>query len=198
MDLSFSARKQALRRTIIERVQALDPVHRAVEEAALLGRLAALPGLLEARTVLLHVSAFPEEFATRPLLEQTLGRGQILLCPRVDRPGRCLRLHRVEHLETDFIRGSLGIPEPRKTCPTFDPALVDWVLVPGLAFDARCNRLGRGAGYYDRLLPTLRPDAPRWALILESQWVLDVPVEPHDVPLDGVASASRLVRRERV
>ena len=57
------------------------------------------------------------------------------------------------------------------------------MLVPGLAFDARGYRLGRGAGHYDRLLPTLRPDAPRWALALDCQLVEGLPIEPHDVPI---------------
>ena len=84
-------------------------------------------------------------------------------------------------------RGTLGIPEPRRDRPEVAPAEVDWVLVPGLGFDAECFRIGRGAGHYDRLLPTLRPDIPRWSLCLSSQWVEALPVEPHDQRLDGVA-----------
>ena len=57
----------------------------------------------------------------------------------------------------------LGIPEPRPDLPEVPPAAVDWALVPGLAFDERGFRLGRGAGYYDRLIPLLRPDAICWA-----------------------------------
>ena len=102
-----------------------------------------------------------------------------------------MRLFRVEDPEADFTRGTLGIPEPRKSCAPVGPEEIDWALVPGLAFDARCHRLGRGAGHYDRLLPTLRPEAPRWALALDCQWDKGLPVEPHDVPLDGVVSSSR-------
>ena len=80
----------------------------------------------------------------------------------------------------------MGIPEPRRSCPPVEPTDVDWALVPGITFDDRCRRLGRGAGYYDRLLPTLRRDVPLWALIFDAQWVAQLPVEPHDVPLDGV------------
>ena len=69
------------------------------------------------------------------------------------------------------------------------------ILVPGLAFDARGYRLGRGAGHYDRLLPRLRPEVSRWALILDCQWVEDLPVEPHDIPLDGVVSPGREIVR---
>jgi 5-formyltetrahydrofolate cyclo-ligase len=87
--------------------------------------------------------------------------------------------------------GTLGIPEPRLTCPRLEPSEIDWALIPGLAFDDRCYRLGRGAAHYDRLLPLLRPEVLRWALALEPQWVDALPVEAHDQQLDGVMSAER-------
>lgn len=184
-------RKRALRGAIIGRILALDPVARQRDEAALADRFATLPGIDEARTVLLYVTAFPEEIATDRLLDRTLGRGQRLVCPRVDRAARRLRLYQIDDPGRDLTPGTLGIPEPRPGCREVEPEVVDWVLVPGLAFDLRGYRLGRGAGHYDRLLPTLRPDAPRWALIHECQWVADLPIEPHDVPIDGVASPAR-------
>jgi 5-formyltetrahydrofolate cyclo-ligase len=73
--------------------------------------------------------------------------------------------------------------------------VVDWVLVPGLGYDDRCYRIGRGAGHYDRLLTWLRPKVPRWSLCLSSQWVASLPVESHDQPLDGVADAVRTITR---
>jgi 5-formyltetrahydrofolate cyclo-ligase len=173
---------------MVARILALDPDIRRRDEAALAARFATLPGLAAAETVLLYATAFPEEIATAPLLEQSLARGKRLVCPRVDRAGRRLRLFLIDDPRRDLTPGTLGIPEPRLECPEVEPAAVDWVLVPGLAFDRLCYRIGRGAGHYDRLLPTLRPDTPRWALILDCQWVEDLPVEAHDVPLDGVVS----------
>lgn len=187
--------KSALRRETVARILGLDPDLRAAEEAALHARFPALPGFEAAGCVLLYASAFPEEFATAPLLRLALERGKRLVCPRVDRASRGLRLYEIRDTRADFTRGTLGIPEPRTTCTVVAPGEVDWVLVPGLAFDPGCYRLGRGAGHYDRLLPTLRPDAPLWALALDCQWVDALPVEPHDVPLDGVVSPSRTVIR---
>jgi 5-formyltetrahydrofolate cyclo-ligase len=64
--------------------------------------------------------------------------------------------------------------------------------VPGLAFDNRGFRLGRGAGHYDRLLPSLRSDAVCWALCLSCQVVEALPVEPHDAPLDGFSAPDKV------
>ena len=84
-------------------------------------------------------------------------------------------------------------PEPRADLPEIPPESIDWVLVPGLAFDERGYRLGRGAGHYDRLLPQLRPDAACWALCLSCQLIPSLPIEPHDMPLDGVCTRDRLI-----
>ncbi len=187
--------KRSLRDTLRARILAMPAEVRAREEVALVDRLPTLPGFREAATVLLYASAFPEEFDTAPMLRLTLDAGKRLLCPRVIRPERRLALFEIRDLPGDFTRGTLGIPEPRAELIEVDPIEVDWALVPGLGYDGRCHRIGRGAGHYDRLLTRLRPDAPRWSLCLSTQWVDSLPVEPHDQPLDGVADPERSVTR---
>ncbi len=176
---------------MVERILALDPIARAREEAELARCFPRLPGLDVAQTVLLYARAFPEEIATGPFFESLRSAGKALVCPRVDRARRRLVLHRIDDPARDLIPGTLSIPEPRPGTAVVPPEAVDWVLVPGLAFDRRGYRLGRGAGHYDRLIPTLRPDVPTWALILDCQWIDDLPVEPHDVPVTGVVSQAR-------
>ncbi len=187
------SRKTQIRREVVARIMAMDPEDRRSQESALAGRLEGLPGFEAAGSVLLYASAFPEEIDTRPMLRRSLELGKRLLLPTVDRPSRSLKISEVADLDWDLVPGLKGIPEPRPDCPVADPGSVDWVLVPGLAFDAFGHRVGRGAGHYDKLLPILRPETPRWALILDAQWVDDLPVEPHDQPLDGVADFRRTV-----
>ena len=186
--------KTLMRRQTIERILARTPELRDWEQTELVARFPSLPGWETAGTVALYANAFPEEIETGPLLLFALKSGKRVLCPRVHRREKRLCLFEIQNLASDFEAGMLGIPEPRKTCREVSPVEVDWVLVPGLAFDSRGFRLGRGAGHYDRLLPTLRKDVLRWALIFDSQWVEAVPVEPHDVALDGVVSATRVIR----
>ncbi len=83
--MDVAARKRALRRELIGRILALDPDSRRAQEAALAGRFAALPGFAGAGTVLLYVTAFPEEIATGPMIGLGLALGKRLICPRVDR-----------------------------------------------------------------------------------------------------------------
>jgi len=185
--MTTRAGKASMRREVSARIMAMPPADRTEQERRLADRLASLPGFEAAHTVLIHASHFPEEVATRPMLRVVLGAGKRLLCPRVNRDRRCLDLAEVRNLDRDLVAGHWAIPEPGPGCATVGAHEVDWVLVPGLAFDRSGYRLGRGGGYYDRLLPTLRPDAGRWALIFETQWVAKVPREPHDRAVEGVA-----------
>jgi 5-formyltetrahydrofolate cyclo-ligase len=187
--------KQALRDQIRARILAMNAEVRMREERILLARLADLPGFREASTVLLYASVFPEEFDTSTMLRLALDLGKRLICPRVVRGEGRLALHEIRSTTLDFRPGTRGIPEPAADRPELQAEEIDWALVPGLGYDPRCYRIGRGAGHYDRLLPTLRPDAPRWSLCLTSQWEPELPVEPHDQPLDGVADAERIVTR---
>ena len=191
--MDLKARKAAIRREAVHRVLAMSREDRQAQEASLARRLPDLPGFAGSSVILLYASAFADEIDTRAMIRATLESGQRVVLPRVNRRLKSLRLFEVADLDQDLEPGMLGIPEPRATCQPVEPSGVDWVLVPGLAFDERCGRLGRGAGHYDRLLPTLRPEVPRWALILDTQWFDDLPTEPHDQPLDGVADHRRTV-----
>ena len=163
--------KRAFRRHIVARVLEMDPAERRRQESVLFDRFRDLPGLAKAHTVLLYVSAFPEEYDTASYLDAMIKSGRRVVCPRVDRLEKRLRLFLIEDPAVDFGPGVLGIPEPISTRPEIAPEEIDWALVPGIAFDSNFFRLGRGAGHYDRLLPKLRPEIDRWALAFEPQRV---------------------------
>ena len=77
-----------------------------------------------------------------------------------------------------------GIPEPAgQKLP--DESMIDLVIVPGVAFDNQNNRMGRGAGYYDRILKRL-PETKKIGLAFGFQMIDEVPVEAHDIPMDVV------------
>ena len=183
-----------MRKETVARILAMDHADRTCQQEAIESFFFDLSGFANAETVLLYVSAFPEEIATKRLLEISREMGKRVLCPRVDRV-RGLRLFEVTEGRSALVPGAMGIPEPRLDLPEIKPDQVDWALVPGITFDVRGYRLGRGKGYYDRLLPSLRPDAVSWALAFDPQWVDAVPVEPHDHPLHGIASPGRRYER---
>lgn len=86
---------------------------------------------------------------------------------------------------------------PRVGLPEARPEDVDLVIVPGLAFDERGGRLGRGAGFYDRVLGALRPSAWRIAVAFECQIVERVPMDEHDQRVHAIVTERRVIEVSR-
>jgi 5-formyltetrahydrofolate cyclo-ligase len=145
--------------------------------------LAERPGL---RTVALY-AALPEEVDLLPLLAWDPGRCWVF--PRVSGP--VLEFHQVRNPALDFvIAPPLGLREPAFNLPLVPVTAVDVFLCPGLAFDARGGRLGRGRGYYDQTLAMARPDALKVGVCHRFQYVPEVFSEPHDMPMDLVIAGA--------
>ena len=86
--------------------------------------------------------------------------------------------------------GPFGALEPAESNPVLVNRL-DLIVVPGLGFDARGRRLGRGKGFYDRLLCTA--NGVKCGICFDEQLLAEIPVEPHDVHLDFVATPTRWI-----
>ncbi len=84
--------------------------------------------------------------------------------------------------------GAFGITEPEDSCPTVDPSEIDLAIVPGLAFSRSGIRLGRGKGYYDRMLPRL--NCFKLGVCYSVALSDSIPSEKWDVPMDKVISAN--------
>lgn len=182
--------KLALRAAAAAARAALTPEQRAAASHAINTRLLARPEYLAADAVLLYV-AMRGEVDPAAVAADAQRRGKLVAFPCVDWRSRLLtpiRLPPLAALCYDRHGVPTVSPELREG---FAPDRFDLVLVPGLAFDPRGYRLGYGGGFYDRLLPTLRPDARRWALAFELQVGDNLPAEPHDVPLDAVITEVR-------
>ncbi len=188
--------KLALRREVLAARDALPAARRAAAAAAIVVRLAALPSFAAARCVLLTLP-FRSEWDTRDLVRAGIAAGKIVAVPRVDAAARMLELRAILDPDADAEPGHHGIPEPRRGCPRIEPAAIDWVLVPGVAFDAAGRRLGYGGGYYDRLLPLVPAASPRIAGAFDLQVVPQVPAAPHDLGVDAIVTESRSLTAAR-
>lgn len=175
--MNFS--KPELRREMRARLRALtgrDEKSRGICEA-----LARHPAYVAARCVALF-DAMPVEPHVE-LLWQIAPRRFVY--PRVH--GDHLVLHEVPALEVLHAAPGARYREPQPGAyPDVAPAEVDLIVVPGLAFTRSGLRLGRGGGYYDRLLAQLSPRCMKIGVCFETQIVPELPIEPHDIRLDAV------------
>jgi 5-formyltetrahydrofolate cyclo-ligase len=188
--------KRSLRERILGTRDALPAATRARFGEAIVAALCAREDFRLAATVLLSL-AFRSEWETRPLFAAALALGKTAVAPRVNPASRMLDLYAIADLERDVASGYQGIAEPLAHCRSIAPSAVDWVLVPGVAFDARGYRIGYGGGYYDRLLPTLRDDARRIAGAFELQIVERVPAAAHDLRVDAIVTEARTLELHR-
>jgi len=171
-------------------VRAIPDDEAARRSADLCDRLADAPEIAGARTLLLTL-ALPGEADLAPLAERLLARGVAVCLPRIDWDARTMTPVPVASLTQGLVTGRHGVQEPSEGEPV-DLDALDAVLVPGLAFDVAGRRLGRGGGFFDRLLGDLLSIGRAWrcGVGFACQIVERVPVESHDVLMDAVATES--------
>lgn len=137
-----------------------------------------------AQTVLLY-HALPDEPYLQPLLDEGLREGKQILLPVVVQDNLLLKIYNGK--ET-MQKGAFGILEPiGDALPASQYPTIDLAVIPGMAFDNAGHRLGRGRGYYDRLLPRL-PRAYKLGVCFPFQHFAAIPYESHDIPMDGLTA----------
>lgn len=185
---SIAPQKAALRKIMRAAMKAVEPKERLRQSRLACGRLCGLPEFEKAGLILAY-KAMPHECDPQEAVDAALRRGKRMAFPLCG-PEFSLRLL-VPLAEDAFRRGVYGIWEPiPEKCEEVEPRALDFIILPGVAFDRACNRLGNGAGYYDRLLPKTR--AYLAGVCLEVQMVEAVPAGPLDVPLNAVAEPGSL------
>ena len=149
------------------------------QSANILAALEAHPAFRAANTILLYYS-LQDEVDTHEFVQKWSREKRILL-PVVVGDDLEIRLYTGPE---DLATGAYGIEEPTGTLLT-DYTAIDFIAVPGVAFDRNGNRLGRGKGYYDRLLPRI-PQAYKVGVCFTFQIVEEVPAEPFDIRMDEI------------
>lgn len=186
-DDAIHQKKRTLRAEVRRRRVALPD--KELPSQAIWRRLTALPEYERACRVLLYIH-HRSEVRTYPFLGDVWQSGKQIVVPYCQ--SGVLVLFRLEHVD-ELVPGTLGILEPsldlradhRRTVQ-LEPS--DLVIVPGVAFDRQGDRLGQGAGYYDRLLRNAPPGVAFIGIAFECQLVDAIPVLPHDVRMHKVVT----------
>ncbi|MBI4436243.1 MAG: 5-formyltetrahydrofolate cyclo-ligase [Candidatus Omnitrophica bacterium] len=138
-------------------------------------------------TVMFYVS-LPEEVDTYRMIRLALRLGKRVVVPSLE--GRRIRPAEVLDFKKDLSPQRFGILEPRSGRRRLVSSReIDLVVVPGIAFDAKGNRLGRGGGYYDRFLKRFKGRIPLIGLAFRFQRVIKLPTSLRDVPVSAVITA---------
>jgi 5-formyltetrahydrofolate cyclo-ligase len=122
------------------------------------------------------------------LLEEAWADGKIVALPYFNSLTGLYSARAVSS-RSELIPGQFGVLEPGAGCPSVSLNQLDLVLVPGVAFDLGGRRLGRGKGFYDRLLAEVR--GHKCGVAFDMQIVAEVPEEPHDIRVDSILTPTR-------
>jgi len=182
--VSPAEQKQALRARIRAAVRALPPAARADAGRAIGRRIRQVCG--SPRSALLFWPLADEPDFGKLF---DLARNACLprYCPDTDSYEAAV----IRDPDADLSPGRFGIPEPRPECPALPLKQLDLVLVPGVAFSPCGARLGRGRGFYDRLLR--RVSGRKIGVAFDEQIVEAIPSEAHDEPVDGIITPTRWI-----
>ena len=178
--------KKELRQQI-KQLKAITPVAvREVEADMVFNTIKAMPVWQQAQHILCYWS-LPDELPTHESVNRWLADGKNIYLPRVK--GDDLEIvpyHGPESLD-DNNKFHIGEPVGDAVCPS----CLELIIVPAVALDGHRNRLGRGKGYYDRLLSST--NCPTIGVACDFQLVEEVPVEPHDRPLDCIVTSDTVI-----
>jgi 5-formyltetrahydrofolate cyclo-ligase len=162
------------------------------KSAAIWERLSVMPEFAGATRLFLYISTM-REVDTHGLIRQLLAMGREVSVPCFETATQRYVASLVHDFDADLATGKFGILEP--TPEAIRPSTsgqISAALVPGLAFDETGNRLGRGLGYFDRLLR--QTSGVKIALAFDFQLLDEVPVEAHDLRMDFIVTETRVIK----
>lgn len=185
--------KVGIRQAVLKKRDGLDIQTRLAKDSLIKEKLFSLPEFQKAG-IIFYFASFRSEVNTLSQIKEALALNKRVVLPRVanlDDKTKGLKLYEIKGM-TDVSPGCMGILEPTPVEENLrDINDVDFVVMPGVAFDYRCNRLGYGAGYYDKLLARLKKQIPLVAIAYDEQMVETVPVEPHDIKIHKIITDKR-------
>ena len=162
-----------------------------VRSKALVARLETHQALASARTVALFWPIVSKhEVDLRPLDATLRARGVRIAYPSIDAETNVMTFRFVDDVANMEEKG-FGFMEPSPDAP--EATALDVIIVPAIAVDPTGQRIGYGAGYYDRTLPRFAPPAVSIAVVYDWQLVAEVPAMPDDVPCASVVTDTRTI-----
>lgn len=191
MTTPVQQRKAELRAQLKSRLAELTDEQIADGSTRIADRILEDEGWNNARSVLLFAPMRFEMDLVR-VIREGITRGKEVCLPRFSTTNAVYEAAVLRDWPSDLVKGGFGIPEPAPGCPAMALNQLDLMIVPGLGFTTSGLRLGRGKGFYDRLLAETR--GRRWGVAFDCQIVTRLPVEPHDVVLQSILTPSRHLR----
>ena len=187
--------KKQARQNIKSRIEMLTESDILHKSAKIFCKLSEFPEFLAARVVMLYMP-IPGEVSTEPIARACFQAGKVVVVPRPCPATRKMTPVVCDRENISDFDPSLGLRSPAGQ-EIVEPENIDLIIVPGIAFDRNCNRLGRGGGFYDRFLDKQNCAAFTVGLAFTEQILPILPIDKHDKPVDAVITDIETFLRPR-
>jgi 5-formyltetrahydrofolate cyclo-ligase len=184
--------KRSLRKTIREKLAAISPIVAHAKSMAACKRLLAQPEFVRAETIMAYLP-LPDEVDITCIYLRGWQMDKTIAAPKLSWDLRHMIPVKVTSLETGLTVGLRGLREPSNGQP-IPLEMLDLVIVPALAFDRKGNRLGRGAGFYDRFLASPQYAGQTVGIAFQEQLVDELPTQENDVPVHVLVTDEEVLR----
>lgn len=155
--------------------------------------LMGLPEFTNCKNIMIYLS-FNKEVDTYPLAKWCLDNSKTVIAPYCIQETREIVPFKITNVASDLTKSTLGVMEPKHNLlEKINIEDIDLIIVPGVVFDKHCNRIGFGAGYYDRFLPKKSKNTPTIGIAYDYQVVDKIPIGEYDVPLDFIITEKRII-----
>ncbi|MBT3260630.1 5-formyltetrahydrofolate cyclo-ligase [bacterium] len=173
--------KKTIRQEMFAKWQILENKQVTNAGEAMCQKLAAEKDIMQASAIAVYM-AFQKEINLKVFIEKMIGLGKKVFLPKHDEKKQKYILTQVKCLKTGLAKGKYGIWEPVSL--EVPKQQIDYWFVPGVAFDKEGHRLGRGVGYYDRLLKDF--SGQKIGVAYKWQMMDKLPIEEWDVKMDKI------------
>lgn len=191
---SIAKTKRAIRKTIIQKREALGDLEKDEKSLSIAQRLFGMDEFKKSKIVFCFLST-SLEVQTERIIRESLRLGKQVLVPLLDLGGENLQASRILSMDVDFVMGEYDVRQPAPKFRDIVPfSNIDFVVVPGLAFDSFGNRIGYGGGFYDKFFKKITRDVSRVAVSYDFQLFNLVPHSDLDEPVHFLITETKTLR----
>jgi len=187
--------KALIRKETLKIRDSIDPETKKIKDREIEKRLLDQKEFEIAKNIMFFAS-FRSEPDTFRIMEKSIHMGKRIILPKVNREKHELLLYEILDVR-ELTPGFMNIPEPEVSeGRRFSAEDLDLMIVPGVAFGWKGERIGYGGGYYDRLIHRIKRRPPLIAIAYEEQILEEVPLLDHDIKMDKIITDKRVLSRD--
>lgn len=188
--------KKNVRQQFIAKRKKLEKNDVLIRSKSIAQSLNQLEYVTNAKSIMCYVS-FGNEVDTHALIKEWICEGKQVSVPCVvsaDKAAKYMHAVKISDFNELMAGGNYGILEPPlQECNIIAPNMFDVIIVPGSVFDFNKNRMGYGAGFYDRFLSKVSSECHKIGICFDFQVLEKIPCDEYDVPLDLLVTEKRII-----